>query len=121
MTTARCSSRGSYAIAVLGLLVVPAVAGAADDSGGLFSGPSQFLATVEQDYKDLYLSHHRLLQLGVGFGAGAVMANTNIDRSIQDWYQERVRSDGSDHLAEVAKAFGEGLYVISESVPVVKG
>jgi hypothetical protein len=109
------SSKGSYAVLVLVLLVAPAVA-RAGDSAGLFSSPSQFLGTVEQDYKDLYLSRQRLIQLGVGFGAGAVMANTNIDRSVQDWYQDHIRSDGSDHAAQVAKAFGEGLFVIPVSV-----
>jgi hypothetical protein len=109
-------SRGSCIVALLGLLVVPAVGRAVEDSRGLFSSPSQFLGAVEQDYKDLYLSRSRLLQLGIGFSVGGIMANTNIDRSIQDGYQDHVRSDGSDHAAKVAKAFGEGLYVIPVAV-----
>jgi hypothetical protein len=116
MTTTRCPSKGSYAIVVLALLVVPVVAGAAEDSGRLFSSPSQFLGTVERDYRDMYLSRDRLIQLGLGFGAGGITANTNIDRSIQDWYQDHVRSHSTDNVAEVAKTFGEGLFVVPVAV-----
>jgi membrane-associated phospholipid phosphatase len=54
--------------------------------------------------------------LGVAFGAGAVMANTNTDRSIQDWYQEHIRSDSGDRVSKVVKPFGDGFYVIPVSV-----
>lgn len=116
MVGAQRWSRGVFVVAVLGLFAAPAVDLGAEDSGGLFSSPSQFLGTVTQDYEHLYLSPSRWLQLGVAFGTGAVMANTNIDASIQDWYQEHMRSDSSDRVSEVAKVFGEGLYMIPISV-----
>jgi len=108
--------RGVFIVAVPGLLAAPAVDLGAQDGGTLFSSPSQFLGTVTQDYEHLYLSPSRWLQFGIAFGAGAVVANTNMDGSIQDWYQEDIRSDDSDRVSEVAKAFGEGLYVIPISI-----
>jgi len=99
-------------VVVLGALAVPNVGLGTEDSGNLFSGSSHFSDTVKQDYKDLYLSPDRLLQLGAGFGIGAVVANTSADREIQNWYQERIRTDGGDRVSKVAKTFGEGLYMI---------
>jgi hypothetical protein len=100
----------------LGVLLAPRVGRGAEDSNSLFASPSQFLSTVEEDYEHLYLSPGRLLPLGVAFGAGAIMANTDTDRKIQDWYQTRVRTDGGDQASKVFKAFGEGLYLIPISV-----
>jgi hypothetical protein len=102
--------------AVLGLLIVPAAGRGAEDPNGLFSSSSHLIDTVKQDYKELYLSPDRLVPLGAAFGVGAVMANTNIDGHIQDWYQDHVRSDRTDHLSEVAKTFGNGWYVMPVSV-----
>jgi hypothetical protein len=116
MSAVQYWGRGTFVVAVLGLLTVATVDLGAENSGGLFSSPSQFLGTVSEDYEHLYLSPERLVQFGVAFGAGAVMANTNMDGSIQDWFQGHVRSDSSDQVSKVAKVFGEGLYVIPVSL-----
>ena len=101
---------------LLGLLLVPAAGRGAADSNNLFASPSQFLNTVRQDYEDLYLSPRHLIHLGIALGAGAVVANTNIDREIQEWYQSHVRTEGGNRVSDVAKVFGQGQYVIPVSV-----
>jgi hypothetical protein len=72
--------------------------------------------TVENDYENMYLSPHRIERLGIAFGTGAIMANTHIDQGIRDWYQDHERSSGTDHVADVAKNFGEGAIMIPVSV-----
>lgn len=69
------------------------------------------LEAVTRDYESFYASD-RLTRLGVGFGIGAIAANTNFDTSVQDWYQENIRSSGTDNFSKVVKTFGEGRYMI---------
>lgn len=75
---------------------------------------------VSDDYKTFFASD-RLIRLGIAFGAGAVMANTNADMNIRNWYQENVRStrtndwSSSRNLVDneiTAKFFGEGKYMV---------
>jgi membrane-associated phospholipid phosphatase len=103
-------------IALGGLLLIPSAGWGAVDSHSLFASPSDFLDTVRQDYEDLYLSPRRLIHLGVAFGTGAVMANTNIDSEIQEWYQNRIRTEGTNRVSDVGKILGTGQYVIPLSV-----
>jgi hypothetical protein len=51
--------------------------------------------------------------LAVGFGIGAVAANTNIDYDIRDHYQGDARSNTTDDFARWAKMFGEGQYIVA--------
>jgi hypothetical protein len=89
-------------IALVSILGVSSPGRGAPDSNNLFASPSHFLETVVQDYKDLYLSPDHLTHLGIAFGAGAIVANTNLDRQIQDWYQDRIRTQATDRVADVA-------------------
>lgn len=70
---------------------------------------------VTRDYKSFY-SIDRLTRLSVGFGFGALGANTNIDTQVQDWYQDNIRSDRTDDFSKIVKAFGEGKYMIPLSL-----
>jgi membrane-associated phospholipid phosphatase len=85
-------------------------------SNSLFASPSHFLDTIRQDYEDLYLSPSHLIRLGAAFGAGAIMANVNIDRETQEWYQDHLRTKAGDRVSDVAKVFGEGQYLIPVAV-----
>ncbi len=92
-----------------------AVAAEASDSQ---QDPS-IIETVSGDYTSFYASE-RLMRMGIVFGAGAVMANTNIDMNIRNWYQDKVRneqtnswaSDPAKDLTFNAKFFGEGKYMV---------
>jgi hypothetical protein len=116
MVAVRRRWRWPIIAAVIGMLVVPAVGRETEDSDNLFSNPSHFIDTVKEDYKQLYLKPHRLIQLGVAFGVGGIMANTNSDGDMQDWYQEHIRSDRTDRASKVAKIFGNSWYVMPVSV-----
>jgi len=116
-------------VTLWGLLLVPSLGqGAVDGNKGppnavscvgdpnLFASPSHFLDTVRQDYEDLYLSPSHLTHLSAAFGAGAIMANTNIDSQTQEWYQDHVRTKAGDRVSDVAKVFGAGQYLLPVSV-----
>ncbi len=88
-------------------------------SGGCSSCPERYASGVEHawhkigaDY-DNYYSRGNLAPLSVCFGAAAVMAHTDVDQDLQDWWQQDVRSDGLDDFSRVAKGFGDGEYVIA--------
>lgn len=74
---------------------------------------------VADDYRSFYASE-RLLRMGLVFGAGAIMANTNIDMSMRNRYQDNVRSDTTNSWSSVegnnaalrAKLFGESKYML---------
>ena len=76
-------------------------------------------ATVSGDYQNFYASE-RLKRMGIVFGAGAIMANTNIDMNIRNWYQDKVRDERTDSWSSAeestaafrAKLFGEGKYMV---------
>ena len=58
-----------------------------------------------QDTKTFY-GKKSLLKLGLGLGVGAIMANTNIDENIANWYQDDVRSHTTNTIAKNFKPFG---------------
>jgi len=76
---------------------------------------STITGTLIDDYKSFYDSE-RLLRIGLGIGVGALSANTNIDKDVQDWYQKDMRSSSADSFSKSAKLFGEGSYLIPLSL-----
>ncbi len=62
---------------------------------------------IKQDYRNYY-SWDNFGMLVAGFSVGAVFANTNIDQTLRNEYQDHVRSAGSDQFAHWAKEFGTG-------------
>jgi PAP2 superfamily len=52
-------------------------------------------------------SWESLLEFGLAIGAAAPLANTDADRSVHEWYQEKIRSDTTDAVADVAGVAGE--------------
>ncbi len=70
------------------------------------------LATVGRDYRTFY-SAAPLARTGLALGGGALLANTSADGRLQDAYQRRLRSDGTDRVSAVAKNFGEGEFAFT--------
>ena len=68
---------------------------------------NEFAQDVSLDYQHFY-SCRGLTLVGLGLGTGAVLANTRLDQELQDWYQDGVRSRGTDDFAKAAKVFGDG-------------
>ena len=67
------------------------------------------------DYSHFYTgpSSQRLI---LGIGGASILANTSLDEDFQDWYQEEVRSSGTDHAAQFMRPLGDGWYVIPACV-----
>ncbi len=72
-------------------------------------------STIASDYSNFY-SKESLTRLGIGFLAMGLVANTEIDDNIHEWYQDDVRNSTTEDLAENAKFFGEGIYIIPFSL-----
>jgi membrane-associated phospholipid phosphatase len=66
---------------------------------------------IVADYKSFY-SLNGLGQLTAGLGVAGMLANTDGDREIQEWYQDSIRSGDTDNFAKVAKTFGGGRITI---------
>lgn len=71
--------------------------------------------SVKGDYQNFY-SLQRWTRLGIVFGVGGVMANTNADQEIQTWYQDNLRSSGSDKIASAVKGFGDWKLMLPVSL-----
>jgi hypothetical protein len=70
---------------------------------------------VAADYREFY-SPSSLKRLGLGFGLGAIAANTTLDESFQRRIQDDARSSSSDSLARAAKNLGEAPYALGLAV-----
>lgn len=90
---------------------------AVDETTG--NNDKSIFATISDDYSNFY-SRDRLTRLGIAFVVGGVAANTNVDMSVRDWYQDKVRNDQTNawsseednNAAFRAKLFGEGKYMV---------
>lgn len=70
-----------------------------------------FPSRVKDSYKSFYQKQNGII-LGLGFGVGALMANTSIDQSIADWYQKQARSNTTNRLSTNFKVFGNNKDVL---------
>ena len=66
---------------------------------------------VRSDHRNFY-SQQSLAVAAAAFGGGAVMAHTDADEEIRQWYQDDVRSGKTDGIANVATHFGDGYLVV---------
>lgn len=62
-------------------------------------------ATILTDYSSFY-SIKNLPYLFGGLGVSGILANTNADLRIQDWFQESVRNKRTDQFSKVVKPIG---------------
>jgi len=67
---------------------------------------SALIDDIYTDYREFYLNRDGLLMIGAGMGLSAVMANTFFDREVQEYYQDNLRSPGTDRVSEVAETPG---------------
>jgi hypothetical protein len=54
--------------------------------------------------------------VGLGLATAAVLAETPLDQHFRNWYQDDVRSSGTDGVAKFVKNFGEGGYMIPGAI-----
>ena len=83
------------------------------------------LAQARRDIRSDHLGYYSwptLRDLGLGVIVAAPLANTSMDGDFRDWYQQRVRTRGTDDLATFWKTFGEGqIFIPSFAVLAVVG
>jgi len=59
-----------------------------------------------EDHQHFY-SAENLTELALAIALAAPLANTRADRDVRDWYQEKIRSDETDRVANLARLGGE--------------
>lgn len=74
-----------------------------------------FKDKVIDDYTNFYKLNRFTRIAGVSTVA-AISANTSLDREINDWYQEDIRSGRTDNFSKIAKYSGEGKYLLPLSI-----
>lgn len=67
--------------------------------------------TIASDYANFY-NGNTLGRLAIGLGLGAVLAHTNGDTEIRNWYQDSVRHDATDDIAHIVEPLGNGRYTV---------
>lgn len=77
----------------------------------------QVWQSVKSDYGNFYTGE-RWMRLGAAFGVGGLMANTHVDQSIRNWYQDHAQSSTGDRLAKDFKNFGEVKYLVPLSLAI---
>ena len=76
--------------------------------GHLFERTGRYACgRVWSDHRNFY-NLDTALNYGVALVGGAILANTAMDRHFIEWYQNDVRSSGTDNFATFWKFFGEG-------------
>ncbi len=68
-------------------------------------------ARLYGDYKAFYLDNGAYL-IGSGLIAGGVIANTNVDSEVREFYQGNMRSSATDGLSDITRLPGEALLTI---------
>ncbi|MGA2067093.1 MAG: hypothetical protein ABSG86_19095 [Thermoguttaceae bacterium] len=68
------------------------------------------------DYANYY-SLPNAIKLAAGLGIAAGLSSSDLDGEIATWYQTRIRTPGTDRVANFVRPFGEGQYTI----PVAAG
>lgn len=59
-----------------------------------------------------YYSWVTLRDMLIALGVSGALANTTADQHVRDWYQQDVRSSGTDNVAPFFRHFGEGQWVV---------
>ncbi len=92
---------------MVGLALALAISATAQDENGL----GRFWEDIRSDYTEFYTFEHLRWVYG-GVVAGALLANTDVDERVDDWYQDNLRGAGSDRLSKWSRTFGEGLITV---------
>ncbi|MBS0261652.1 MAG: hypothetical protein JSS02_06805 [Planctomycetes bacterium] len=80
-------------------------------SGWFRETAREFGSEVWQDYTNFY-DCETLCKFGLGLGAAAICAETSIDSKFDAWFQNHVRSTGTDALTHNIKWVGDGVYTV---------
>lgn len=72
---------------------------------------SMFVRDLAMDYKNYYSLRNGLRFL-IALGIAAPLANTEADMKIHEWYQDKIRSSGTDDFAAFWKNFGDGRILL---------
>jgi membrane-associated phospholipid phosphatase len=73
--------------------------------------PGRVISSVVSDHREFY-SSRPLGHLALGLVGAWVLANTEADVDVQDWYREEVRAPASDDLSEWIKPLGNGRIAV---------
>lgn len=72
---------------------------------------SAFCRDIAMDYRHYYTLWNGL-RLLIAVGIAAPLANTEADMKIHEWYQDKIRSSGTDDFSAFCKNFGDGKILL---------
>lgn len=75
------------------------------------SWPAETTDNIFQDYRNFY-SGRGMAMLGIGATMAGGLANTEADREFREWYQDSLRSEITDDLAQGTEYLGRGLIAV---------
>jgi len=67
---------------------------------------SALIDDINTDYREFYLNRDAFFMIGAGMGLSAIMANTSFDREVQKYYQDNLRSPGTDRVSDIVETPG---------------
>ncbi|OGW31695.1 MAG: hypothetical protein A2X54_09550 [Nitrospirae bacterium GWF2_44_13] len=73
---------------------------------------SRDIEAVKKDYRNFYANGENLLRLGIGVGVAGIFANSSMDKEIQKYYQDSVRSETTDSAAKALKWPGNAVFIL---------
>jgi hypothetical protein len=71
-----------------------------------------------QEYENIVPSYQKFysldtqIKLGATLGVSSILANTALDQSVADYYQQNIKGIKSDELSFMAKQFGEPYFIL---------
>lgn len=99
--------RTACAIATILLTIAFPAKANAFESTRLASDLKDDAVMLNSDYNHFYLNTENLLMLGAGIATAGAMANTRLDKEVQGYYHDDIRSDFTDNVSEAAKLPGD--------------
>jgi hypothetical protein len=102
---------GRRIVLTSGLLTALMLAGAVLSSAAEESGCRRIAADVLSDHEHFY-SAARLRDLSLGLVGAWLLANTEADVDVQDWYRDHIRTASTDDLSEWIKPLGNGRVAV---------
>lgn len=98
-------------------LLIPFLCGSCPAEEG--SPIAAAVKTEKADFGNFYLGRENLVKLGIGLAVAGALANTAVDRDVRDWYQDHVRSGGTDDAAKISRIPGTAYLTVPVSLGAV--
>ena len=81
-------------------------------SANSLAAEERWYDVLAQDQVQFYTDVDRGIRMASWFAAGGIMANSDIDEELFEWYVDDVQSSGTDDASEFVREIGDWKYAI---------